>query len=41
MTTLILVSRPEDSPLKETERASKELTRYWCKQSNINYKWCT
>lgn len=25
MTTLILVSRPEDSPLKETERASKEL----------------
>ncbi|MDW8802176.1 arsenical pump-driving ATPase [Clostridium sp. A1-XYC3] len=25
MTTLILVSRPEDSPLKEAERASKEL----------------
>ena len=25
MTTLILISRPENSPLKETERASKEL----------------
>lgn len=25
MTTLVLVSRPEDSPLKEAERASKEL----------------
>lgn len=35
LTTLILVSRPEDTPLKEAERASKELSDIGVKNQNL------